>query len=200
MAPVPRVSLPALMKEAVSPSLPLAANPAPAGRPLAEELRSHLLEHLPDYMVPSTFTAVDALPLTANGKVDRKALAARAPSERQAEPARFEAPRTPLEETFAGIWRDLLRQERVGIHDNFFEIGGDSVLGVQFLARAQREGWQLSARQLFEHQTIAGLAAAAAPVAVEPAEIPAAYGFADAGLDEEDLDRILDQFGEVEAV
>jgi amino acid adenylation domain-containing protein len=192
-APVPRVSLPWVAEETLSPAMPLAA----AGQPLAEELRTHLLQNLPEYMVPSVFATMDALPLTPNGKIDRKALAARASAERQSEPGRFEAPRTPLEETFAGIWRDLLRQERIGIHDNFFEIGGDSVLGVQFLARIRKEGWQLSARQLFEHQTIAELVSAATPVNVDAFEVPA-YGFADAGLEEDDLDRILDQFGEVE--
>ena len=121
------------------------------------ELRRFLQEELPEYMVPSSFVTLDALPLTPNGKVDRRAL----PAPDQARPdleETYVAPRTPAEETLAGIWAELLHLDRVGIHDNFFNLGGDSIMSIQAIARANKAGLGLTPRQLFEHQTIAELA------------------------------------------
>jgi non-ribosomal peptide synthase protein (TIGR01720 family) len=104
--------------------------------------------------------ALDALPLTANGKVDRKALMDMAATAVRAEPERrSEPPRTELERGLAKLWAELLRIETVGRHDNFFDLGGDSLTAIQMVARAARVGIDLSLRQLFRHQTVAELAA-----------------------------------------
>ncbi len=125
----------------------------------AEELRRHLRQRLPDYMLPATFLTLDRLPLTPNGKLDRRALAPLAA--RAGQPTgTYLAPRTPAEQLLAAIWHDVLRlRERpVGIDDNFFELGGDSILSIQVMARANQAGLRLTPRQLFEHPTVAALA------------------------------------------
>ncbi|MFN2514061.1 MAG: hypothetical protein ABR568_21940, partial [Pyrinomonadaceae bacterium] len=94
-----------------------------ASRKLVPQLRSLLKEKLPDYMMPSAFVMLDTMPLTPNGKVDRKALPAPDHVRPGLEGA-FAAPRTPTEELLAGIWAEVLGVERIGIHDNFFELGG----------------------------------------------------------------------------
>ncbi|MCA1607041.1 MAG: FkbM family methyltransferase, partial [Acidobacteria bacterium] len=123
---------------------------------LVSDVRHFLRKKLPDYMVPSAFVLLEALPLTPNGKVDRKALPA--PEGGGAEKV-YEVPRTPTEELLAGIWAEVLRQERVGRHDNFFALGGDSILSIQIVARAQQAELQLTPKQLFQYQSIAELAA-----------------------------------------
>jgi amino acid adenylation domain-containing protein len=127
-------------------------------------LRESLQKQLPEYMVPAAFVRLDSLPLTGNGKVDRAALTAQAPSVVTSED--FIAARTPVETTLATIWSDVLHVDRVGVNDNFFDLGGDSILGTLILARAARAGLRLSPMQLFEHQTIAELAAVAVAVIV----------------------------------
>nr|QEO74169.1 condensation domain-containing protein [uncultured bacterium] len=127
--------------------------------PTTTELRAHVIETLPDHMVPAHFVVLDELPLTPNGKLDRAALPA--PEGRPELEASFVAPRTPAEETLAGIWCEVLGLEQVGIHDNFFELGGDSILSIQIVARANAAGLGLTPRLLFQHQTVAGLAAVA---------------------------------------
>ncbi len=123
-----------------------------------EELRSYLRAKLPEYMVPSTFVILKALPLTPSGKLDRQALPA--PEQVRAEIAKsFVAPRTPVEEVLAGIWARVLGTEYVGIHDNFFDLGGHSLLATQVVSQI-RETFQveLRLRSLFETPTLAGLA------------------------------------------
>lgn len=122
-----------------------------------EALRQSLHEKLPDYMVPAAFVRLASLPLTVNGKIDRQALASQ--SGTLISNGDFVAPRTPAEETLADIWSDVLKVERVSVNDNFFDLGGDSILGTLILARSARAGLKLSPVQLFEHQTIAELAA-----------------------------------------
>lgn len=124
----------------------------------AEEFRRFLKESLPDYMVPSAFAFLESLPLNANGKLDRKALPEPDASTTN---HRYLAPRNLTEHVLAGIWRDLLNVERVGIHDNFFSLGGDSILAIQIVNRASRAGVRLTPRQIFQYQTVAELAAAA---------------------------------------
>ncbi|PEY27153.1 non-ribosomal peptide synthetase, partial [Bacillus cereus] len=119
------------------------------------EWRDYLKAELPSHMVPSGFVMMEAIPLTANGKVDRKALPV--PEERKIE-SECVAPRNGNEETLATIWRQVLGIKKVGIHDNFFEIGGDSILSIQIVSRAKQAGLQLTPKQIFEHQTIAELA------------------------------------------
>ncbi|WP_216840681.1 non-ribosomal peptide synthetase, partial [Dyella sp. S184] len=126
------------------------------GVPEASQLRTILLQTLPEYMVPSYFVELDQLPLTANGKVDRKALPApdMAPSE-----AAYVAPRTPTEQIMASLWMELLKLDRVGIHDDFFALGGHSLLATQLVSRLRRSELQveLPLRALFEAPTIAAL-------------------------------------------
>jgi amino acid adenylation domain-containing protein/non-ribosomal peptide synthase protein (TIGR01720 family) len=138
-----------------------------------EAVREHALGRLPQSMVPAWWRVLDEFPLTPNGKIDRKRL----PSpEDAAERAAFAAPRTPAEERLAAIWASVLKQARIGIHDNFFTLGGDSILGLQIIARAAQEGLRLRPRQIFEHQTIAELARAASAAQVIQAEQGAVEG------------------------
>ncbi|RKG76773.1 amino acid adenylation domain-containing protein, partial [Corallococcus exercitus] len=121
-------------------------------------LRAHLKQHLPEYMVPAAFVSMEALPLTSNGKVDRKALPAPEASLLRASHA-YEAPVTPLEEKLAALWSEVLRVPTVGRTDNFFELGGHSLLATQLVARVRATlGVELPLRALFEAPTIASLA------------------------------------------
>ncbi|KWC26759.1 non-ribosomal peptide synthetase [Burkholderia ubonensis] len=122
------------------------------------ELRGYLSGRLPGYMVPSRFVALPSLPLLPNGKINRKALPVPAYPVDEARP---DAPAvTPREILLASIWKDVLQLPSIGIHDNFFELGGDSILSIQVISRANQAGLRLTAKQLFQHQTIAQLAAA----------------------------------------
>ena len=125
--------------------------------PSIPELRSFLKQKLPDYMVPSAFIQLDALPLLASGKVDRRALPA--PDRTRPEMEGFVAPRTPIEESVANIWADVLGLEQVGINDNFFVLGGHSLLITQVISRL-RESFktELPIRCMFDAPTVAGLA------------------------------------------
>ncbi|MCP3804373.1 non-ribosomal peptide synthase/polyketide synthase [Allokutzneria sp. A3M-2-11 16] len=118
-------------------------------------LREHLAESLPEYMVPAAFVVLDELPMTTNGKLDRRALPEPDLSTAQAE---YVAPSTPVEATLAEIWADVLGLERVGVADNFFSLGGDSILSIQVSARARQAGLRLATKELFLHQTIGALA------------------------------------------
>ncbi len=124
------------------------------------ELRSYLQEHLPDYMVPAAFVLLETIPLTPNGKVDRRALPA--PADAALTPKQeLVLPRTPTEVTLAQIWKELLPVEQVGIHDNFFELGGHSLIAVQVVSRVRSVwGIELPIRTLFETPTIARIAEA----------------------------------------
>ncbi|MBB1259198.1 non-ribosomal peptide synthetase [Streptomyces alkaliterrae] len=123
------------------------------------QARRLLEERLPRYMVPALFAELPALPLLPSGKVDRKALPDPLAEQRPANS--FLAPRTRLEERLAQIWRELLGLPRVAADDNFFELGGDSIIAIQMVSRAKKAGIVLSARDLFQHQTLAELAAVA---------------------------------------
>ncbi len=128
-------------------------------QPNANELRHFLKQLLPNYMVPSAFVLLEALPMTPNRKVDYRALPA--PDFSRSGEDNFVAPRTPTEERLAAIWSEILRLELVGIHDNFFELGGDSILSIQVISRANQAGIQIAPKQLVQYQTIAELAAVA---------------------------------------
>ncbi|HEX6717999.1 MAG TPA: amino acid adenylation domain-containing protein [Pyrinomonadaceae bacterium] len=121
------------------------------------ELRQFLQTQLPDYMLPAAVVQLERLPVTANGKIDRRALPAPGPA-RPTLAAMFVAPRTPIEQELANLWGQILNVEQVGVHDNFFELGGDSILSIQIVARANQTGLRLTPKQLFEHQTVAELA------------------------------------------
>jgi amino acid adenylation domain-containing protein len=123
------------------------------------ELRSFLKDRLPEPMVPSALVLLDALPLNANGKVDRRALAQLAPAP-EAE-GEYEAPRTPIEELLAGLWADLLGASRVGLGDDFFALGGHSLLATRVVARLREPlGVELPLAALFENPTLGDFAAA----------------------------------------
>ena len=124
---------------------------------VTNDLRKYLKEKLPEYMIPSAFVLLEALPLTPNGKVDRRALPAPDHADRTIESS-FVAPRTSTEEILATIWAEVLGLEQVGVYDNFFEMGGDSILSLQVVARANQVDLKLTPQQLFQHQTIAELA------------------------------------------
>ncbi|WP_338868507.1 amino acid adenylation domain-containing protein [Myxococcus stipitatus] len=135
--------------------------------PSVADLRQFLLARLPDYMVPSAFVLMERFPLTANGKVDRKALPE--PSRERAEPARYVAPRNDAEAALCAIWSEVLGVARVGIHDNFFALGGDSILSIRVLTLARRKGLDFTLQQLFQHQTVASLVDAAGATREQPA-------------------------------
>jgi acyl carrier protein len=121
------------------------------------QLRRYLEQKLPEYMVPSAFVVLETLPLTVNGKVDRRTL----PIPDWVKPlaGAYVAPRSPVEETLVGIWAELLRLKQVGIHDNFFELGGHSLLATQMASRVRDAfGVEVPLRSLFEAPTIAQLA------------------------------------------
>ncbi|MFL6253473.1 MAG: amino acid adenylation domain-containing protein, partial [Pyrinomonadaceae bacterium] len=126
-------------------------------QPDASELRSFLRQRLPDYMVPSAFVLLEEMPLTENGKVDRRALPA---PEAQETSEAYVAPRTPMEEMLASIWAEVLKVERVGVEDNFFDLGGHSLLAFQLVTRVRQTfRVEVLLRNLFAAPTVAGLAA-----------------------------------------
>jgi amino acid adenylation domain-containing protein len=133
---------------------------APAGTPAPSPaaLRAHVAESLPDYMVPAAFVALDALPLTENGKLDRRALPAPGEPEAALAAEAYAAPRTPVEAALAEAWAEVLGLERVGIDDNYFAVGGDSIRSVGMVAAARRRGITVTIPQLFRQQTIRELA------------------------------------------
>ncbi|MGE6592952.1 amino acid adenylation domain-containing protein [Bacillus mycoides] len=131
--------------------------------------REYLKAKLPSYMVPSRFVTMEAIPLTANGKVDREVLPM--PEEEQTN-SEAVAPRNSNEKILATIWKRVLGVKKVGIHDNFFEIGGDSILSIQIISQASQEGLKLTPKQMFECPTIAELA----QVAIETQGVQADQG------------------------
>ncbi|HWK90397.1 MAG TPA: amino acid adenylation domain-containing protein, partial [Longimicrobium sp.] len=129
-----------------------------AGEVGAAGLRTHLLAHLPEYMVPSAFVPLEALPLTRNGKVDRRALPE--PDAADLAGAEYVAPATPTEQRLAAIWSELLDVERVGAADGFFDLGGHSLLATRVVSRLREElGVEVPVRAVFEHPVLGALAA-----------------------------------------
>jgi acyl carrier protein len=128
-------------------------------RSLVTELRHHLSQRLPDYMIPQAFVLLDALPLTPSGKIDRRSLPEPESGERVSQS--YQPPRTPAERTIAEIWASVLKVDRVGIQDNFFELGGHSLLATQAMSRIRHAvGIDLPLRTIFEAPTVTALAAA----------------------------------------
>ncbi len=134
----------------------LTAADQPAGVGTVSQLREYLKGRLPEYMVPAAFVVLEELPLTANGKVDRKSLPA--PQGRGLTGPQYVAPRTLTEELLCAIWAEVLKVERVGIEDNFFELGGHSLLAMRVIAHIrERLEVELPVRALFDDTTIASL-------------------------------------------
>jgi amino acid adenylation domain-containing protein/non-ribosomal peptide synthase protein (TIGR01720 family) len=121
------------------------------------DIRSYLSASLPDYMVPARFMKLDALPLNTSGKVDRLAL----PEPEAFRPdmaAEYVEPRNEIEKALADVWKEVLRLDRVGIFDNFFDLGGDSIISLQVVSRLKKVGYEIKPRHMFEYQTIATIA------------------------------------------
>ncbi|MGW7097727.1 amino acid adenylation domain-containing protein, partial [Streptomyces sp. NPDC054874] len=132
-----------------------------AGQTLDTDLlRNHVASALPDYMVPAAFVMLDELPLTANGKLDRKAL----PVPDFNAQATGRGPRDPREETLCALFADVLGLDTVGIDDSFFELGGDSIVSIQLVSRARTAGLLLTPRDIFQHRSVEALAAIATDV------------------------------------
>lgn len=150
---------------------------------LPREIREHLAETLPEYMIPAAFVVVDALPRMPNGKLDAAALPLPTADLGRA----YRSPRTPFEETLVEIWKTVLKRDRIGVDDNFFELGGHSLLATQVISRA-RDAFRmdLPLRDLFLHPTVAGLALAIAERQT-------------AKLSHADLDRLLTELEAAES-
>jgi thioesterase domain-containing protein/acyl carrier protein len=137
----------------------LVAHVIPTGKePTADELRAHLKRDLPAYMIPSVFISLSSFPITSNGKLDRKALPM--PGERN-DAVDDVAPRNEHERTLQTIWSNILQKERLSVHDDFFELGGNSLMAVQLMSELERAtGVRLPLSALFQGRTIAKLATA----------------------------------------
>ncbi|MCY7261992.1 non-ribosomal peptide synthetase [Pseudomonas protegens] len=122
---------------------------------LREALKQQLKTQLPDYMVPTHLILLESMPLTANGKLDRRALPMPDPELNRQQ---YVAPSNDLEQTLAKVWGEVLNVQRVGLNDNFFELGGDSILSIQVVSRARQLGIHFTPRDLFQHQTVQTLA------------------------------------------
>lgn len=135
-----------------------------------ELLKAALRAKLPSYMVPSVIVRLGSIPINGNGKVDRRALPV--PSE-GVSGKRSEPPKDSREELVASVWRDVLRVETIGRQDDYFRLGGDSIKGIQIISRLLRQGWRVEMQQLFNHPSVAGLAAQLQPARAAAAEIGA---------------------------
>jgi acyl carrier protein len=137
----------------------------------AESLRSRLQSQLPEYMVPVAFVSLEAWPLTSNGKLDRNALPAPEAGLSSGRP--YVAPRTPIEEVLAAIWIELLGVERVGVHDNFFDLGGHSLMAMRLMAAIRETlGINFPLKTFFESPTIEHMGNCLLPDQVEDEDEP----------------------------
>lgn len=144
--------------------------PTKGSAPASPELRDFLLRSLPAYMVPAAYVSLDTLPLTPNGKIDRRALPAPDWSN-QSRATPYAAPGSPAEETMAGIWREVLRLPRVGVNDNLFALGADSLHVFQIAARARKAGILVTPRQILQNRTIAAILSDLAPATEVKAQV-----------------------------
>ncbi|AZQ32225.1 amino acid adenylation domain-containing protein [Streptomyces cyaneochromogenes] len=160
----------------VVPHTPLASDEQNTA--LARALRTHVEHQLPHYMVPSAVLLLEALPLTANGKLDRRALPAPDPARSAGRAGGTgHGPRTEREKLLCGLFAEVLGQggvDAVGIDDGFFDLGGDSIMSIQLVGRARRAGLELTVRDIFEHRTVAALAEVVTETAGAVAEEPGA--------------------------
>jgi fengycin family lipopeptide synthetase B len=148
--------------------------PEPGQAPTSQNLRAHLQERLPEYMLPALYVQLEALPLTFNGKLDLSALPA--PEWGQPVARTHTAPRTPNEQILADAWSLVLKVKQIDVHTNFFEMGGDSILSLLVIARAREAGLILTPKQIFQHQTIAELGQVAIAVPAAAGEREATDG------------------------
>jgi hypothetical protein len=159
-------------------------------------LREHLARHLPESMMPAHFVAMQALPLTDNGKIDRAALPVPVRG-RPAVESVYRAPRSELEKQLAGIWHGILDVGRIGTRDNYYALGGDSIAAIQIASMAQDAGLPLAAIDIFEHLTIEALAVHLAArresspnqqIQPEAGETPEPFSLA--GLDKDEMSKV----------
>ncbi len=177
--------------------------PAGPGGIATADLRRWLRDRLPEAMVPSWLVALAALPLSSNGKVDRSALPTPGEDVEAASLQEYTPPRTEAERLLAGVAAELLERDRVGIHDNFFELGVDSVLGIRLVSRARQAGLALAPAQLFKTPTIAGLAASVSGdgrAAEGPAPATEPFSFMPEWLDRGEIERTIAGGGEIDDV
>jgi len=146
-----------LAKEDTTGNKRLVGYVVPQGTFDKQAIQNYLSTKLPEYMVPGQWVALESVPLTPNGKIDRKALP---DPEIKDITHEYVAPRNETEAKLAGIWQELLGVEQIGIYDNFFELGGDSILTIQVVSRMRRQGYMMQPRDIFKYQEIAGLSAA----------------------------------------
>src|SRR5205807_7202260 len=111
-----------------------------------------LAQQLPEYMVPTLFVLLEKLPLTGNGKVDRKGLPA--PEGNAIGKAEYVGPRNEIERAMCGIWQEVLKRERVGVEDNFFSLGGDSILSIRVVSMLKSRGLVIGVKDIFKYQTV----------------------------------------------
>jgi aryl carrier-like protein len=167
----------------------------PGSRPqTVADLREWLKEQLPEYMAPSTFMLLESLPRNPNGKIDRQALPAPDATAILRDKA-LVPPRDDKERLLAEIWSAVLRVESIGIFDDFFELGGDSILSIRIVARAKEAGLKITPNQLFDSRTIAALAAAAdlvQPINGE-AVVDTSSSASETGLSDEEMEQFLDK-------
>ncbi|MCX7921060.1 MAG: amino acid adenylation domain-containing protein [Clostridia bacterium] len=178
-------------------------------RELIPELRSYLKEKLPNHMIPSSFTILNDMPVNSNGKLDRKALPEPIPEITDEEG--FVAPTTQTEKILTEVWEEVLGLEQVGINNNFFELGGDSIHSIQAVARAKQRGIQITTQHIFRHQTISELAEAISQAQAEDtletgsiennllsnSDYP---DFAFAGLEQNEFKKIQSEIPDVEDI
>jgi amino acid adenylation domain-containing protein/non-ribosomal peptide synthase protein (TIGR01720 family) len=161
--------------------------PATAGAEVdTAVLRKALADVLPEYMVPAALVSLAELPLTSNGKLDRKAL----PAPEFTAQAAIRAPRTPQEEILCGLFAELLKLPQVGIDANFFDLGGDSIVSIQLVSRARKAGLSIAPRMVFQHKTVEAIAAAAGAVGGEVSKA------ADTGIGKVPLTPIIHEMRE----
>jgi amino acid adenylation domain-containing protein len=151
------------------------------------EMREHVGERLPEYMVPGQYVWLRQWPVTANGKVDRGGLAQLEGATEAERERGYVGARTEVEAVLAGIWEEVLGVESVGIHDNFFELGGDSIVSLQIIAKAGKADLLLMPEQLFQYPTVAGLASVAIVNAMTPADL------VDVELEPDEFDKLLEK-------
>jgi len=124
-------------------------------------LRAYLQQTLPDYMVPAHFVVLDEMPLTPNGKLDRKALPA--PDAEDVQTGLYVEPSNATEQAMCEVWQEVLKLDRVGVEENFFSLGGDSILSIQVVSMLKSRDIVVDIKDIFKHQTIAQLAAQIEP-------------------------------------
>jgi len=141
---------------------------------ISETVRARLAERLPSYMIPSDYIVVEQMPVTPSGKIDRKSLPK--PQGPRREHALAVAPQTQLEKMLASIWSKVLGVTPIGIHDNFFTLGGDSILSLQVLHQAHQAGLHFTAQQFYDHQTISEIVSVVGKIVTSPGEDRAIVG------------------------